>query len=595
MRTQQPHMAIEQPEGTAKSPFLTPPALRPTIHARRWVASTGHPLATEAALRILARGGNAIDAGVAAGICLNVVQPDWTNFGGVAPIIAHTPEGAFSIAGVGPWPQATDAEALRTRFGGVLPVGILRTVVPAAAGAWLLALERFGTLSLAAVLEPALELAEEGFAVYPMLAASLESFGEIFKRWPSTRMIYWPQGRAPRVGEWLRQADLARTFRRLVEAEAGASGARAERVRAARERFYRDDIAEEIVRFVRDEGGWLSHEDLAAFEPEVERPPSIQWGDWEVFACGPWSQGPVLLEALNVLAEDDLASLGRLTADTIHLIAEALNVAFADREAYYADPRHRVVPLAGLLSRSYAQAQRRRIDPRRAFGRIPEPGDPWVHQGEDGRHTTVAVRPGSGPMPADTSYLCVIDSAGNAFSATPSDTLSMAPVVPGLGLVASPRGVQSRLDPGHPSAIAPGRRPRLTPNPALARRRDSAVLAFGTPGGDVQCQAMLEVLLNVVHWGMDIQAAIEAPRFASLSHPNSFYPHAYTPGLLRAEARIPEAVLADLAGRGHRVEPWSAWDPEAGAVCVALREPGDPQPRLRAGADPRRTAYAGGW
>lgn len=617
MNTGEPHTAIEQPEESATSAFISPPAFRPTIVARRWAVSTGHPLATEAALRILARGGNAIDAGVAAGVCLNVVQPDWTNFGGVAPIMAHTADGTFSIAGLGHWPRATDVEMLRTRFGTALPVGVLRTVVPAAAGAWLVALERFGTLPLSTVIQPALELAEEGFAVYPMMEKSLAGFGHIFQRWASTREVYWPQGRPPRVGEWLRQRDLARTLRRLVEAEAGATGTRAERVRAARDRFYRGDIADEIVRFVRGEGGWLSDEDMADFEPEVERPPSIYWRDWEVFACGPWSQGPVMLQALNMLAGDDFGSAdGRahhagdaglthagLSADAIHLIAESLNLAFADREAYYADPRYTAVPLEGLLSMSYARAQRRRIDARHAFGRMPEPGDPWAHQADSPRATAAAGsrRAGGatadargGPVPGDTSYLCVVDAAGNAFSATPSDTLAMSPIVPGLGLVASPRGVQSRLDPDHPSAIAPGRRPRLTPNPALARRSDGTVLAFGTPGGDVQCQAMLQFFVNVAQCGMDLQPAIEAPRFASLSHPNSFYPHEYVPGLLRLEARIPETVGTDLAGRGHRVERWSAWDPEAGAVCAAVRDPGEPA-RLRAGADPRRMAYAGGW
>ncbi len=591
------------PEGSSP-PLLPPTTLRPTITGRRWVASTGHPLATDAALRILAGGGNAIDAGVAAGICLNVLQPDWTNFGGVAPIMLRSGGEVFSIAGLGIWPRETDPALFHSRYGGQMPLGVLRTIVPAAAGAWLLALERFGSLPLATVLAPALELAEEGFAVYPMLATSLRSFAPVIGQWPSTAAIYCPDGRALDTGDWLQQPDLARTFRRLLEAEAGAGCAHAvdcaAGVRAARERFYRGDIAEEIVGFVRGQGGWLSRHDMAGFEPEVERPPSVRWRGWQVFACGPWCQGPVLLQALAMLAEDDLPALGQRASSAsasgyVHLLAEVLNLAFADREAYFGDPRFVDVPLAGLLSPEYVRAQRRRVDPRRAFGRLPDPGDPWPYQGGLGRRAgpaTVAAKR-SGPRTTDTSYLCVVDAAGNAFSATPSDRLDWSPVIPGLGLVASPRGVQSRLDPGHPSAVGPGRRPRLTPQPALAQRDDGAVLAFGSPGGDMQTQAMLEVFLNQAA-GASPQAAIEAPRFATLSHPNSFYPHTYAPGLLRLEGRFPPAVVAELEVRGHQVGLWADWDPEAGAVCLAQVEPGRDHQRLSAGADPRRMAYAGG-
>lgn len=601
--------AVTNGAATAKQPAASPPpalvppeTMRPTIVGRRYVASTGHPFATEAAVRILAAGGNAIDAGVAAGVCLNVVQPEWTNFGGVAPIMLRAGGEVYSIAGLGWWPRETDAAWLRERFRGELPVGVLRTVVPAAPDAWLTALERFGTLPLSTVLAPAIELASEGFPVYPMLAASLGSMGETFKQWPSSVAIYWPEGRPPRVGEWLRQPDLARTLSRLVEAEQGAGTSdRAAGVRAARDRFYRGDIAEEIVRFVRAEGGWLSREDMAGFEAEIERPPSVRWRDWQVFACGPWTQGPSLLQALAIVGDDHLSALGRESADYVHLIAEAFNLAFADRETYYGDPRHVPVPLDGLLSPAYARERRASFDPHRAFGRLPDPGDPWRHSAQT-RPALTSSAPGRVPDVASTSYLCVADADGNAFSATPSDVLYWTPIVPGLGIVASGRGVQSRLDPNHPSAIAPGRRPRLTPNPALALRDDGTALAFGTPGGDVQAQAMLQAFLNLAEFGLSGQAAVEAPRFASLSHPNSFYPHTYVPGLLRIESRYPEATIAELRERGHRVELWPDYHPEAGSVCLAgsLLRDGEPVRHegatvLQAGADPRRAAYAAGW
>jgi gamma-glutamyltranspeptidase/glutathione hydrolase len=272
----------------------------------------------------------------------------------------------------------------------------------------------------------------------------------------------------------------------------------------------------------------------------------------------------------------------------VHTVAEAFNLCFADREAFYGDPRQVDVPAEALLSKAYADARRARLDPERAAGRMPEPGNPFGYEGR--AHRTPPVVAGS--RPADTTYGCVIDAAGNAFSATPSDTLDWSPIVPGLGLMISARGVQSRLETGHPSAIGPGRRPRLTPAPGLACKNGRAFMTLGTPGGDVQTQTMLQVFMNVVEFGLPVQLAIETPRFATFNFPNSFYPYTYVPGLLKLEGRFSAEMGAELEARGHTVSRWADWDPSAGACSAIVRERSG---LLAAGADPRRYAYAGGW
>lgn len=578
--------------------YPPPQTMRPAVLGSRYMAATGHPLATLAAVRILEMGGNAIDAGVAAGLCINVLQPDMTNLGGVAPILLFDAAGrqVRSISGLGWWPTATDRDYFARECGGAIPTGVRRCVLPAAADAWLTALGRFGTLSLAAVAAPAIALAEDGFAVYNFLRENIAEEAAGIARWPSSAAVFLPGGRVPAVGERFRQPDLARTLRLLVEAEAGAAGrGRAAAIGAARDRFYRGDIAERIAAFHAEQGSWLTLDDLRDFAVEVEEPLSVRYRGFDIYGCGPWCQGPVALQALAILEGYDLAALGHNSADALHLILEALKAAFADRERYIGDPRFVPVPTAGLLHPAYAAAWRDRIERERAAPAMPEPGDPWPFAG--GRVGAAgayrAPVPVGGPSEPDTSYLCVIDEWGNAFSATPSDGGGASPIIPGLGFIVSGRGVQSWLDPDHPGAIAPRKRPRLTPNPGLILRDGAVFAPYGTPGLDVQPQAMVQLATNLIDFGLEPQAAIEAPRVASYSFPASSHPHPYAPGLVRAEGRLPDAVLAELARRGHRVERWPAFAAPAGALCtiVADRERGF----LAGAADPRRMAYALGW
>lgn len=578
---------------------LPPPTTtRPTIRGSRYMASTGHPLATAAAMRILEAGGTAIDAGVAAGLCLNVVLPQFTNLGGVAPIVLYSArdQAVRSVSGLGCWPATVDLDYFRVECAGTMPPGVQRCVVPAAVDAWFTALEQFGTKTLREVAAPAIELAQSGFHVDPLLQANLAGAADTMRRWPSSAAVFWPNGRPPAVGERLVQRDLATTLQLLVEAETDHRHLGRERaIRAARDRFYRGDVAERMAKFVAAEGGFLSLEDFDAFAVDVESPPSVTYRGYEIFGCGPWCQGPVALEALAMLEGYDLGAMSPASADVLHLMLEALKAAFADREHFYADPKFIDVPLNGLLSRGYAEQWRARIDPNAATPGMPVPGDPWGFEGRarPDRPWIDAPRAKAGSMKADTSYLCVVDLDGNAFSATPSDGIGESPLVPGLGFAISDRGVQSRLEPDHPSVIAPGKRPRLTPSPGLIMRDDRVFAPYGTPGGDVQPQAMVQLVTNLIDFGMEPQAAIEAPRLASYSFPESFYPFPYRPGLVLAESRIPNNVIEDLVRRGHQVERWPEWSAAAGALCTIVVD--EANRTLLGAADPRRMAYALGW
>ena len=576
---------------------------RPLMTGVQHMVSSGHYLATAAGFRILEQGGNATDAGVAAGIAINVTLPQWTGFGGVAPIIIHDAASGdtVSISGLGRWPRAASINYFNRQHGGDLPGGVLRTVTPAAADAWLTALRLYGTMTFEQVVTPALEIAEQGFPIPATLQSALARTGDSLigdsdgdGRWPSSAAVFFPGGRRPDVGDILVQKDLARTFQRLIEVERDHAGqGREAALQAARDFFYKGEIAEEMVSFIQEQGGLLAMEDLAAFGVGVDTPPSIDYKGIQVYACGPWCQGPVNLQALQILEGFDLKGMGHNSTAYAHTVLEALKLAFSDRETYIGDPDFVDVPLDGLLSKSYAAERREAIDPERATSAMPIPGDPWPHMGMPAsnghRRRPDAV---AGGLPADTSYACVIDRWGNAFSATPSDSLGTSPIVPGLGFIVSSRGSQTWLDPEHPSALAPGKRPRLTPNPALAMRNGKPLMPFGTPGGDVQPQSMVQLFLNVFEFGMDVQQAVEAPRFSTWSFPNSFWPHAYHPGLVGIEGRMDSQVVAELSRMGHRVETWDDFTPRMGCLCAVKAD--QERGGLSAGADPRRDGYAMG-
>jgi gamma-glutamyltranspeptidase/glutathione hydrolase len=557
------------------------------------MAVAGHYGAAHAAFAMLEAGGNAVDAGVAAGIALGVLQSDLVNVAGVAPIMIYRADqrDVLTISGLGTWPRAVTADFFQKRHGGKIPEGILRTVVPAAPDAWITALDNWGTMSFGDCAAAAIRFASAGFPMYGLMSDMIAMHAADYARWPSSAAIYLPNGRPPLRGEIFVQADLGRTLQYMADQEkAAAAKGRATGLKAARDAFYRGDIARAIVAYHKANGGLMTARDLEEFRVAVELPVKTRFADIDMYACGAWCQGPVLPQMLGVLNGIDLKRMGHNSLDYAHVVTEAIKLAFADRERYYGDPRFVNVPIETLLSGAYAQTRRAMIRPDRAWPEMPPHGEiPGFAS-----HCAPPPTADSAAVGAhDTSYVCVMDKHGNVFSATPSDPSYDTPVIPGTGLCPSSRGSQSWADPTHASSIAPGKRPRLTPSAALAILPDGSPMPLGTPGGDVQAQAVLQVFLNMAVFEMNPQQAVEAPRFASHSFPDSFEPHGYSPGALYVESRVPQSVRNGLAARGHRIVDWPDFVWRAGAVCVLRADPG--RGVISAGADPRRPSYAVGW
>jgi gamma-glutamyltranspeptidase / glutathione hydrolase len=574
----------------------------------RGMVVSEHYLSAEAGLRVLHAGGNAFDAAVAATLVEGVVNPHMHTFGGeIAALVYVASEGAvFAVNGNTVAPRAATLEAFAARgLELVPPAGVVAAGPPGAPHALLTVLARFGTRSFAEVVTPALELAEDGFPLHPGLRGpapahglgdfSLAGCAERFRSaWPSSAAIYLPGGRVPDVGERLRNPDLARTFRRLIAAEErGRGGGRRGGIAAAIEEFYRGEIAAEIAAHAAAHGGFLDRGDLAHYRSEVEPSVSLDYRGLRVHKCGPWSQGPVFLQQLSLLAGFDLRAMGRESADYVHVVVEAAKLAFADREQFYGDPQFVDVPLAGLLSEDYAAARRALVDPKRASLEL-RPGDPRRRAALlEGEEVFAARSWGRG-----TVYVAVVDADRNMASFTPSGAwIPASPVVDGLGFPLGTRLQTFYLHARHPNAPAPGKRPRTTLTPTLVLRGGRPAMVFGTQGGDQQDQWTLQVFLNLVDFGMEVQEAIEAARFSSVHFPSSFYPHGSVRGGLRVEGRIPARVREDLAARGHTIEVEDEWIAGDVLAIVVDEEHGC----LRAGADPRgeisrrMPSYAIGW
>jgi gamma-glutamyltranspeptidase/glutathione hydrolase len=560
------------------------------VQGSRHMVSAGHSAAATAALLVLEAGGNAVDAGVAAGLVLGVVQSDIVNIAGVAPIMIRNGASGqvITIDGLGLWPQAASANFFREQHGGAIPKGLLRTVTPAAPAAWLKALELFGTMSFADVAQHAIRLAAEGFPVHPTMTDFVTKYAGDYAAYPENARLFLPNRNPVAVGSRMIQYDLAATLTYMADEErTAASQGRVAGLRAAHAAFYRGDIARRIVDYHAANGGWLTSGDLADYDVRLEAPVETHWRDAKIFNCGPWCQGPVMAQVLAILGDTNLAGFGHNSPAYVHILTEAMKLAFADREATYGDPRFVDVPLRELLSDLYAARQRGRIDPARALAGMPAPGI-----------GTSAIRAvpqsfGDPPPSPDTSYVAVVDRWGNAFSATPSDPSNDTPIIPGLGICPSSRGSQSFTIAGHPSEVAPGKRPRLTPNPAIATFDNGIVLPFGSPGGDVQTQSMVQVLLNLMVFDMDLVSAVEAPRFATYSFPSSFEPHEMLPDRLMLEGRFPAATVAALRDKGHDAQTWPDFTFQCGAVCAVLHD--QTSGTKLAAADPRRNSGVAGW
>ena len=565
---------------------MTDPTLtwRAQTAGYKHLAAAGHELAAQAAFDVLEAGGNAVDAGVAGGITLGVVQSELVNVAGVAPMVIWRADRreAVAIDGVGPWPAALDPTLFRREHGGHVPRGVLRTVVPAAPKAWIRALRDHGTMRFGDVAAAAIGHARDGFAMYPLMASLIAEHEADYREWPQNAAIYLPGGRLPRVGERFVQADLAASLQYMVDQEVAAlSKGREAGLQAAEDAFYRGDLAATILAFHAENGGLLWKADLESYQPETTEPPAVDWAGGRLLLSGAYSQGPALGQLMTLLSRFDWRGVAPNSVEHLHRLIECIKIAFADREAGLGDPRFVDVPLERWLSAGYADRRlAETFDPGCAHPDCPMPDGAAIPRAGVGAGT---------PNPGDTSYIAVVDRWGNAFSATPSDVTYSAPIVPGTGLCPSSRGSASWGDPDHPNGARPGRRPRLTPNPAIWIAPDGRALPFGTPGADVQVQAMAQVLMNLHVFGLSPQAAVEAPRVASYSFPGTFEPHEIHPAQVNIESRIGADVCDGLAALGHKVVDWPEKTPTAGAVCGVV--PG-PDGLLVAMADPRRNTGA---
>lgn len=582
-------------------PGTTLTSLRPLIQGTNGLVVSSHPSASMIGLDILQRGGNAIDAGVAVGLALNVAHAHECNFLGVAPTVLYHADSkeVVTIDGLGWWPKAATVEYFQHHHGGEMPAGILRALTPGAADAWITALSRYGTMRFADVASPAITLAGQGFPAYRYLVNAIRTAPETYSRWPGNAAVFLPNGKPPEIGDLFYQKDLAATLGNIVAAESAQSHAgREAALQAARDYIYKGPLAEKIVAFCQAEGGLLTMDDLAAYHVRCDPAVTVNYHGYDVYATGPWGQGPVFPQALKLLEGFDLASMGHNSEAYLHTVIQALNLAFADREQYIGDPAHVDVPLDALLSEAYLRERRKLIDPARAWTAMPPPGDPRQYKAVlEGATVPWATVAGAKELAehesAGTSYFGVIDKNGNMFSCTPSEGAKSGPIVPGTGMAVSLRGSQSKITAGHPAALSPHKRPRLTPAPALVLRDGQPLMVLGGYGGDHIPQGTLQVFLNLFTFGRDPQEAVEEARSYTYNFPNSSYPYAYFPGVMRAEGRISAEALDGLRQRGHTVEALPDW--WEGSCLYGVIRRNLQTGVLQGGADPRGEAYAVGY
>jgi gamma-glutamyltranspeptidase/glutathione hydrolase len=564
--------------------FTTRPELRGTMGM---VAST-HWLASAAGMAVLEQGGNAFDAAAAAGFVLQVVEPHLNGPGGEVPIILYSArlDDVVVINGQGPAPASASAQGCRELGLELVPgTGLLAACVPGAFDAWMLMLKEFGTLSPRAVLAAAIGYAASGYPVVPAISRTVAEAELLFREhWTSSAELYLGPGGPPRPGRLFRNRRLAATYERIL-AEAESAASREGQIDAARNSFYRGFVAEAIAAYVAqgagvhsselDHRGWLRAGDLAGFEASIEPPATLEYRGYTVCKTDQWGQGPVFLQQLALLAGFDIDSMEPGGTELVHTVVECAKLAFADREAWYGDPSHDPTPVQELLEPSYADARRKLIGEEASLELRPgavggrQPRLPSFVTAPPTAHPA----PGTGEptLARDTCHVDVADRYGNLVSATPSGGwLQGSPVIPELGFPLGTRAQMFWLEGGLPNSLAGSKRPRTTLSPSLVLRDGDPYLAFGTPGGDQQDQWSLLFFLNHIHFGMDLQAAIDAPAFHSEHFPSSFYPRASRLGAVRVERRVRPEVVRQLRARGHDViveGPWSL-----GRVSAAGRE-----------------------
>jgi gamma-glutamyltranspeptidase/glutathione hydrolase len=592
-------------------------ALRPAVMGPSGGVSAGHPLTAATAFGVLLKGGNAFDAGVASLLAGGVLEQDLYSLGGEALVLVYPKKDAkvTSIVGQGWAPQGVDVDWYLSRGKTLHGDGLDPAVVPGALHAALTVLEKWGTMSFEDVAAPAIAYAEHGFPMRSSTARAIQNQRELFERWPGNK-AYWlkPDGSPYAPGETIKLPATARTLRRMVEAERSARArGRDAGIIAARDRFYKGDIAREMVAFLRKHDAPFDERDFAEYFARIEEPARTTYRGYTVYKHGFGSQGPVLLQTLNILEQFDLHAMGYASADYLHTVVEAMKLAYADRDSFYADPAFVKVPAEGLLSKAYAKERAALIDRKRSSTAFVA-GDPlrydphvkqwpyWKANVQAGATTARASDPqvmasrgqDAAGVLKDTTHIAVIDKDGNIFDVTPSGGWVPGAVILGdTGIGMSVRGEQFWLDKTRANQIRPHARPRYTLTPSLVFKGNTPMMALGTPGGDNQDQTILQALLSVVEfwddWYPNLHAAFERPRVQTMHFYGSFWPHTAGFNQLNVEATVPDAVYEELRARGHDVSRLRPFGMSGCATAVMI----DPASGNRfAAADPRRDCYA---
>jgi gamma-glutamyltranspeptidase/glutathione hydrolase len=582
---------------------------RPEIKGTFGVCASTHWIASAVGMKLLEQGGTAFDAAAGMGFVLHVVEPHLNGPLGDMPALIRLAgeETPRVICGQGTAPAGATIAHYRGEGLDLIPgSGLLATVVPSAFDAWMLMLRDHGRLRLRDILEPAIHYARHGHPVLLRVSRTIAGLAEFFAaEWPTSHATWLPNGAAPAPDTLFCNPVLADAWERLL-AEAEAAPGRTAQIEAARRAFRQGFIAEAVDAWMRNacvmdatgerRRGVLTGDDMAAWEATYEDPLAIDYERWTVWKCGVWTQGPTLLQSLRLLEGTGLAAMDPGGADFVHTVTEAMKLGFSDREAFYGDPAHTAIPVETLLSREYAAVRRDLIGAEASHDQRPgriAGFEGWADAAIARAAAYGWKRADAPAQPSarrgDTVHIDVIDRWGNAVSATPSGGwLQSSPVVPGLGMPLNTRAQMFWLDDGLPTSLAPGRRPRTTLSPSMAQAPDGTWHAFGTPGGDQQDQWQLIFFLRLVHAGMNLQEAIDAPLFHTSHFQSSFYPRETNPGHLTIEPGVGDQTIEALRARGHAVEVAEPWT--VGRLTAASRSP---EGLLRAAATPRlMQAYA---
>jgi len=547
----------------------------------------------EAGFRILTQGGNAVDAGVATVLAASVTELSRFGLGGEMPLLVKMAgQPPIAVSGIGIAPAKATVEFYQHRSpepwedsANMPPVpmqGILSAITPGVFDGLILALEKYGTKSFGEVAQPAIDYAEQGFPMPEEFGNMLRGYQRIMTLWPASMKFFYPEGVPTPRGEIFREPMLANTLRELVAAEKKAHGNRAAKLQAVRDLFYKGSIAKRIANFSEKNGGLIAYDDLAKFHAETDEPKMGTYRGYEIYKPGFWTQGPVMIETLNLLEGYDLKAMGHNSPQYLHTVIEAVKLAFADRDEYYGDPKFSKIPEETLLSKEYAAERRKLIDPEHAS----------IEHRPGGFGHRITIPPTQGAADGavnDTTCVNVVDRKGDAFSATPSGAWLPSVIAGDTGIPLTSRLQSFVMTPGHPNQLQPGKRPRVTLSPTLITKAGQLEMILSTPGGDNQDQALLQVFLNIVEFGMTPQEAVEAPRFQTEHFYSSFGNHEFVPAKVNLEGRIPRATADAHTALGHRVTVTGDWSNSSAPTVIWVHDG-----VLNGGADPRRARFVFG-